>query len=154
MTPTDVVATAREPKSAVEAAFSGELREALGFGKQDLVAIAMMARQALTDGDAALAFRSYALLVLVDPQTLSYQIGLAESALAAEAPDAALQAASAIVATQPDNPQGYFLSGRACMALGLLNEAREDLTDAANFAKSARLGDLFGKCQALLDQLA
>ena len=81
--------------AALEDAFSGELPKTLGLDDQDLVAIAKMAKKALGDGDTALAFRAYALLVLLDPQNVSYQIGLAESALAANTPSAALQAASA-----------------------------------------------------------
>ncbi|MEM8552911.1 MAG: hypothetical protein AAGF45_11075 [Pseudomonadota bacterium] len=153
MTLIDALPVALDPKSAFEAAFSGELPETLGLKDQDLIAIAKMAERALGDGDTALAFRAYALLVLLDPQNVPYQIGLAESALAARTPSAALQAASAVVASTPDNPQGYYWSARACLELGLIAEAKEDLEDAASFAKQARMGTLFAECQALLGKL-
>ncbi|MEM6959517.1 MAG: hypothetical protein AAF645_27785 [Myxococcota bacterium] len=153
MTLIDALPAALESRSAFEAAFSGELPKTLGLEGQDLVAIAKMAKKALSDGDTALAFRAYALLVLLDPQSVPYQIGLAESALAAKTPSAALQAASAVVAGMPHNPQGYYWSARACLDLGLMSEAKEDLEDAARFAKQARMGDLFAECQALLGKL-
>lgn len=149
----DALPAALEARSAFEDAFSGELPKTLGLDDQDLVAIAKMAKKALGEGDAALAFSAHALLVLLDPQNVSYQIGLAESALAANTPSAALQAASAVVASTPDNPQGYYWSARACLELGLMAEAKEDLEDAASFAKQARMGTLFAECQALLDNL-
>ncbi|MEM7693071.1 MAG: hypothetical protein AAF318_01360 [Pseudomonadota bacterium] len=153
MTLIDPRPPAPKNERALDAAFSGELRQTLGLQRQDLVAIAKMAQKAQREGDTALAFRAHALLVLVDPQAVAHQVGLAESALAAKNPSAALQAASAIVATAPENPEGYLMSARACLDLGLVEEAKEDLADALRFAKRARRGDIFAECQALLATL-
>lgn len=151
---TDLAQASTRPHSLLDDALSGSLREALGFEPEDLVAIARMADHSMVRGDSDLAVRAYALLVLVEPRKLAYQAGLARCALSVGAPDAALQAASVIVAATPDNPIGYFLSGRACFAMGLVAEAREDLEDAARLAKEARDGELYGQCQQLLEALA
>ena len=52
MTLRDALPAALDPKSALEAAFSGELPKTLGLDDQDLVAIAKMAKKALGEGDA------------------------------------------------------------------------------------------------------
>jgi regulator of sirC expression with transglutaminase-like and TPR domain len=45
-------------------------------------------------------------------------------------PELALQAAAAIIAIAPDRPEGFLLSGQACLAMDERDLAREDLNDA------------------------
>lgn len=114
-----------------------EIGKNLGLAADDLAVGLDIAKSLLERGQPVRAMRIYCALVLCFPTVADYQIGLANCALQLEEHYMALQAASAVIALEPRNPRGYFLSGRACLAAGELAEAREDLADALRLAKES-----------------
>jgi predicted Zn-dependent protease len=84
----------------------------------------------LAAGDVASAFREFGMLVLLAPMSVQYQLGLAQAALRAGSPELAMQAAAVIIGLAPDRPEGFLLSGQACLAMEEPALAREDLGDA------------------------
>lgn len=88
------------------------------------------AMEKLEAGDIPGAFKDIASLVLLAPTSVKFQLGLAQIALRAGVPELAMQAAAAIIALAPSRPEGFLLSGQACLAMGEIALAREDLTDA------------------------
>lgn len=123
---------------AVHALLTGALGRSLGFSPLDLAAGLELAKSQGQRGAHMEALRTYATLVLCDPSHIDCQVGLANCALELAENHVALQAASAIVALAPSDPRGYYLSGRACFAIGAFSEALEDLADARTFARKAR----------------
>lgn len=114
-----------------------EIGKNLGLAADDLAVGLDIAKSLLERGQPMRAMRIYGALVLCFPTIADYQIGLANCALQLEENYMALQAASAVIALEPRNPRGYFLSGRACLAAGEIAEAREDLGDALRLAKES-----------------
>lgn len=110
----------------------------LGIDAADLGGAVKLAQTRLAEGRDLEAFQMFCGLVLIDPSHMDFQIGLAESALAAGAPEMALQSAALVISSHPDWPQGYFLSGRACLALGDTAAAAEDFADAITHAGTSR----------------
>lgn len=125
----------------------GAFRKELGLEPGDLRIGLNVAKNLLDRGATAEAMRIYVALVLCNPTEVDFQVGLANCALRMEEAHLALQAASAVVAMNPRDPRGYFLSGSACLMLGQYSEAGEDFQDAVRFAKDARdhrIADLAG----------
>ena len=121
----------------------------LGFDAEDLGGAVKLAQTRLAEGRDIEAFQMFCGLVLIDPTHMDFQLGLAESALAAGAPEMALQSAALVISQHPDWPQGYFLSGRACLALGDTAAAAEDFADAIAHAGSAH-PDIAAQAQRLM----
>ncbi|WP_181705334.1 hypothetical protein [Chthonobacter rhizosphaerae] len=147
-TPTDTAAPPSEPGS-LDAIVDGGFGKMLGLEHAHLmigleIAIGLRMRGALAE-----ALRMHATLVLAAPTDVELQIGLAECALMVEAYEIALQAASVVVAVAPSDPRGYLLSGRACLGLDALEEAREDLADAVRFASAAGRADILAEARRL-----
>jgi tetratricopeptide (TPR) repeat protein len=111
------------------------LRIGLGLETIDLRLGLDYARTLLQRGAFGEAFRAYAALVLCDPTDSELQIGLSNCAWQVGEFELALQAASAAIAIEPTDPRGYCLSGKACLALGQLDEARVDLLMALELAR-------------------
>ena len=111
------------------------LIERLGLKAGDLDGAAHGAFVAMQAGDLESAFKGFANLVLVDPTNAGYHAGLAEVALELGHHALALQSASVIVATRGAEPEGYFLSARACLGLGEPALALEDLTQTEAMAR-------------------
>jgi Flp pilus assembly protein TadD len=132
---------------------SGAIRRGLGLESVDLRFGLELARGQMKRGAMQEAFRTHVALVLCDPSDVELQIGLANCALQVEENELALQAASAAIALAPDSPRSYYLSARACIALGHLAEAEEDLADAAALARKARDGQMFAEADQLLTKL-
>ena len=132
---------------------SGAIRKGLGLETIDLRFGLDLARGQLQRGALVEAFRTYVALVLCDPSDPELQIGLANCALHIQENELALQAASVVIALPPSKPRGYYLSGRACFALGHLAEAQEDLTDAVALARKAKDSLLFAEADQLLNKL-
>jgi Flp pilus assembly protein TadD len=128
----------------------GAVRKALGLKTPDLRLGLDLARTQLQRGALEEAFRTYVALVLCDPSDTELQVGLSNCALHVSEYNLALQAASVVVALSPTDPRGYFLSGRACLALGLIPEAKEDLDRAAELARKAKDGALYAEAQKFL----
>lgn len=133
-------------------AVAARLREAVGLTREDVRAVAHVATvRPLVDPGERL--RRAALLSLLDPGDPALQGEFATAALAAGEPEVALQAASALIALDPRGFRGFELSARACMALGLVAEAREDADDARMRARDARDPDAFQRAGAILAEL-
>ncbi len=136
-------------KMLEEAFLDRPIAAQLGFEAEELGGAVKLAQTRLAEGRNLEAFQMFCGLVLMDPSHMDFQLGLAESALAAGAPEMALQSAALVISQHPDWPQGYFLSGRACMALGDPAAAAEDFADAITHAGTAR-PELAAQAQRLL----
>ena len=130
-----------------------ELARQCGITTDDLNAVAHVAHTRLAAGAVEEAQKIYAILVVLEPAQTGYQVGLADAAMLAGNADLALQAAAAIISIAPADPRGYFLSGRACLALGMLDEAREDLSEAIDLARTGRDSAMFEKANAMLTRI-
>lgn len=106
----------------------------LGLEPDDLRVGLDIAKNLLDRGAPDRAMRIYAALVLVEPKVLDYQVGLANCAIELGEYYVAIQAAAAAIVLDRTDPRGYFISGRACLAIGEYKEAGEDLTDARDLA--------------------
>lgn len=113
----------------------GGLRKSLGLSREHLRLGLDLAKTQMQRGRNQEAFRTYATMVLCDPSDPELQIGLANCALLVGENNLALQAASAAIILQPNDCRGFFLSGKACLALGLREESKEDLTRALELSK-------------------
>jgi Flp pilus assembly protein TadD len=114
------------------------LRESYGLNIEDLRAMAHVAHLKMTSADFAGAFRIYSVLALMAPEEVGFQVGLADAAIAERDFELALTAASLIISINPSDARGFYLSGRASLALGMHAEAREDLQTALEVARAAR----------------
>ena len=104
--------------------------ERLGLTEAHFAPVYTRAMERMESGDTGAAFRDMAHLVLIAPTSVQFQLGLAQVALRVDLPEVAMQAAAAIIALAPDRPEGFLLSGQACLAMQEPDLAREDLTDA------------------------
>ncbi|MGJ0508141.1 MAG: hypothetical protein ACR652_13650 [Methylocystis sp.] len=96
----------------------------------------------------------YSVIVLCEPTNPEFQLGLANCAMQLGDQHLALQAASATIAFDARNARGYYISGRACLALGYRAEAEEDLMDAVSFGRGSRDSNVVEEAERLLKQLA
>ncbi len=124
--------------STTERLLAGAIGKDLGLTSEDLQLGLALARQRLMRGAKPEALRLYVALVLCEPMNAEFQSGLANCALELGDYHLALQAASVVIALEPSNCRGYFFSGRACLALGYRDEAKEDLSDAVEFGRAAK----------------
>lgn len=131
----------------------GAIGKSLGLKPEDLQAGLTVARNQLLRGAKTDALKTYITLVLCEPANCDFQLGLANCALQLNENDLALQAASAIIAIEPNNARAYYISGRACLALGHVAEAEEDLTNALNFGKEQKDSLIFSEAGLLLKRL-
>jgi Flp pilus assembly protein TadD len=150
----DIIERDAEISEAQRLIAQGAIRKALGLEPIDLRLGLDVARLQLQKGAVNDAFRTYATLVVCDPSDPELQVGLANCALHAGENNLALQAASAVVALVPSDPRGYLFSGRACLELGHMTEAKEDLTKAMELARSAKNALIFGEARKLIERLA
>jgi hypothetical protein len=140
--------------SGVTAFLQGALRKELGLEAIDLKAGLAIAKNHLSRGATVEAMRTYVALVLCEPMNVDFQVGLANCALLIEEYPLALQAASAVVALAPRDPRGYLLSGRACLGMGQLAEAAEDLRDAVEHGRNARDAAIVNEASGLLQKIS
>jgi Flp pilus assembly protein TadD len=151
----DTIERGTEISDAQRLIAGGAIRKAFGLEPIDLRLGLDIARNQLRSGNAGSAFRIYATLVVSDPSDPELQVGLANCALHVGENNLALQAASAIVALTASDPRGYYFSGRACLALGHIAEAKEDLTKAIELARnSSKDALIFDEARKLLERLA
>jgi Flp pilus assembly protein TadD len=141
-------------EAMMRALVEGSMRKELGLQPGDLRIGLNVAKNLLDRGSAAEALRIYIALVLCAPTEIDYQVGLANCALQLGEHHLALQSASAIVALAPRDPRGYFLSGRACLGMGALKEAEEDLRDAVEHGRNARDATIVNLANTLLGKFA
>ncbi|MFT0891578.1 hypothetical protein [Pseudochelatococcus sp. G4_1912] len=111
------------------------IREVMGLEVEHLLPGLSIAAKMLQRGDEEGALRTYATLVLCDPNEPRFQQGLAACALKIGQHAVALQAASAIIAFWPESPEGYHFSAHACIGLEEYEAAIEDFTDALRLAQ-------------------
>lgn len=132
----------------------GAIRDLVGLSSEHLRLGLTIAANQLKRGAKAEAMRIYAALVLCEPMNVDFQFGLANCALSLRANHLALQAASLVVALEPTKPRGYYLSGRACLALGHFSEAEEDMRKALKYAKETKSADFFQRADEILKKLS
>jgi Flp pilus assembly protein TadD len=132
----------------------GEIRKILGLEPIDLRLGLDVARNQLMKGALADAFRTYAALVMCDPSDPELQVGLANCALHLGENSIALQAASAVVSLASSDPRGYYFSGRACLALGHLTEAEEDLTKTVELAAHPKHATVLDEARKFLARVS
>lgn len=113
------------------------LREYLGLEVEHLLPGLDIAANLLRRGQHEEALRTCSVLVLCDPMEIRFQHGLATCALETEDFPIAALAASAIVAGDPDNPEGYLISGRAFLGMRDFDIAVEDFREAVRLAEQA-----------------
>ncbi len=128
--------------SLTDLLLTGAMAQELGLGEKELGLALAVANMKLKSGKAEEALSMYAILVLCKPMDVEYQCGLANCALLMNEYEMTLQAASAIVRLAPSDCRGYYFSGVACLGLGHLDEAREDIADALTFAQSGTHPDI------------
>jgi Flp pilus assembly protein TadD len=148
--------SAKETASNTEdmrAFLEGSLRKDIGLKSSDLRIGLEVAKNFMKRGAFPEALRTYAALCLCEPANIDFQIGLANCTLQMEEYHLALQAASVVVALAPRNPRGYYMSGRACVGLGHLSEAREDLAEAIELGVRARDGLIVEEARKLLQAI-
>jgi len=97
------------------------------------------------------AFDLFSRLGLVDPANLDVQLGLARCATGLGEHEIAIKAAANVIRLAPSDPRGYLLSGKNCLMIGQLQEAREDLADAVRLAGDETA--LAAQASLLLSQL-
>lgn len=141
------------PDGGISAFLNGSLRKELGLESIDLTAGLSIAKNYLERGLPLEAMRTYVALVLCEPTNPDFQVGLANCAIQMGEDHLALQAASAVVALAPSDPRGYFLSGRACFALGHYAEAAEDFRDALEFGRKSNDALIVDEASKFLQKL-
>lgn len=113
------------------------IREYLGLEIKHLLPGLDIAANLLRSGKHEEALKTYATLILCDPNEIRFQIGLATCALEIGQFHLAILAASGIVAEQPENPLGYLISGRASLGLREFEAAINDLEHALGLARES-----------------
>lgn len=111
------------------------LLKKLGLQTGDMRGIVVRANSKLSQGDAVGAFADFAALVLMDPTAVEYQIGLSEAATQSNQAALGMQAAAIVITEMPDDPEGYYLSGKAALAMDEKEIAAVDLRDAIDRCK-------------------
>ncbi|EHS51792.1 hypothetical protein PDO_5038 [Rhizobium sp. PDO1-076] len=145
--------TKAEDQSGLQFFLEGGLQKQLGLMDGDLELALGIANSKMACGDFATAFKIYCCLVLCKPDNFHHQQGLANFCIKFDEFEVALQAASTMVMLKPDDPLGYYLSGKACLGLGHRHEANEDIADALKFAGMKDNVALQRECQRLLFQI-
>jgi Flp pilus assembly protein TadD len=147
-------AAAAQDDETVRLLVGGELGRQLGLTGDQLRIGLTLARNELARGASEDAFRTYAGLVLCEPANPDFQLGLANCASLIGAHHLAIQAASAVIALSPSNPRGFLICGRSCLAIGALDEAREDLADALRLAQAGGDDVAAAEARRLLDGIS
>lgn len=150
---TDVNKAGTGDEEALRAFMNGAFADRLGLGPDDIQVGLDVAQGLMRRGAFAQALRFYAAMVMCRPSDVDLQIGLSNCALQLGENHLALQAASVAVALAPSGARGYYLSARACLGLGFIDEAREDLRDAVRFGQQARDGVVVEEARRLSEAL-
>lgn len=140
-------------RELMDALCSGKVRDSLGLKSEDLQLGLTLARNQLERGAKREAMRIYTALVLCEPMNPEFQLGLANCAAAMGNHHLTLQAASAVIALDPNHARGFYLSGRACLALGLKSEAQEDFREAIELGRAAKDAKIVAEAKRLLGQI-
>ncbi len=120
----------------IDLLLDGVIALEIGFGRSELDIALATANQRLLSGDSKKALEIYAFLVFLQPLEVEYQCGLANCAIQLREYEIALYASSSIVGLAPLDCRGFYFSAAACLGLGLLDEAREDIAYALALAKN------------------
>lgn len=86
------------------------------------------------------ALKMRAAMVLASPRDRVALAALCESLLSFNLGEEALRCASAMTALNPADPTGYIMSARACILIGAIAEAREDIATALTLAERTGSG--------------
>lgn len=128
--------TAAMDSGALKQFLDAGVRKTLGLAEHDLDAGLKLAGIRISSGKYEMALRLYRTLLILAPNDFRIYQGLANLCHKTGDHDKVLHCASAMIALKPADPLGYYFSAMACLALGHLEEANEDLTDAM-----ARIGN-------------
>jgi Flp pilus assembly protein TadD len=138
---------------AQQSVLHGALRKAIGLQMEDLRFGLKLAADRMQRGAFAEALQLYIALVLCEPMHADFQLGLANCALHLGENHLAVQAASVVIALRPEDFRGYYISGRASLALKQRDDAEEDLREALALAHQAKETKLAQEIGALLQKL-
>ncbi|KZL06633.1 tetratricopeptide repeat protein [Pseudovibrio sp. Ad26] len=141
------------PEQDIKAIAKGAIGRSLGLMKDDINPGLVMAKGLMDTGRTEKALEIYTGLVLLEPINVDVQLGLANCAVQLQQYTLAVQAASAAMVLDPTNPRPYYFSGVACLALGHITEAREDLEDTLKYAKDRKDAEIHQAAQKLLTGL-
>lgn len=150
MTMTDTKPVDIADEALTVLAEAGGIAAIMGVDPANLRIGVDLAKARRSAGALGEALGLYATLALMDMNEPDYQLGLADVAFEMGEYALCVQAACCYVAQRPMRPEGYFLSGAACLALGQIAEAREDLEDALRFAKEQRNAKIFERADRLI----
>jgi tetratricopeptide (TPR) repeat protein len=128
---------------------AGALPERMGIKPQVMRKTAEYAKTLVQVGRVDEALELYRGALLLDPLNSEYTAGFANCALMMGRADDALRTAALLVASDPDNPAGYAISGAACRMKGLYKEAAEDFADAMRLAEASGKWELFHLVQQM-----
>ena len=140
-------------EEAVHAVYNGALRDAIGLEPGDLDFGLTLAKNKLEAGHAKDALSLYAFMVTCEPSNFNYMVGLANCASQMGLHDLSLRAAAALIAGHPREGRGYYFSGKACLAMGLLDEAEIDFEDAMRLAQEADDKTIVARSALMLGQI-
>lgn len=143
--------TEHSTTEVIDAFLAEPILHRMGLSEAHMTGAVTAANNKLAAGDATAALADYMRLTLIAPNSPLFQLGLAQSATAADMPALGLQAAAAVILAKPDRPDGYFESGRACLAMGEPALALEDFQDAlARCEGRTDCADIAKACRAMM----
>ena len=116
------------------------------------VAIDVAARQ-MGQGHYIEALRSYAALMICNPENFDVHIGMANCLIELDAAELALQSACVAMRLKPEHAAPYYLSGKACWMMGHEAEALEDLTDSIEASLKTRNATIGMEAKRLLNAI-
>ncbi len=137
----------------IKALALGGVRKQLGLEQEDLKPGLVMAKGLMDAGRWDKALEVFLGLILLDPADVDVQLGLSNCALQLQQYSLAIEAASAAMVLSPSNPRSYYYSGAACLALGHIAEAREDLEETVRLCTTREFAELAVYAKKLLDGL-
>ncbi|MDO6966455.1 tetratricopeptide repeat protein [Rhizobium alvei] len=126
------------------------LRDQFGLDITQLRTMAHVAHLKMASADFASALKLYSVLAVMAPEEVGFQVGLADASIAECNFELAMTAASLIISINPQEPRGYYLSGRASLGLGMHDKARQDLQTAIAIASETGDSRTLGLAERLL----
>ena len=133
--------------------FQGVIQKELGLSMKDLDVALGVANMKLRSGDPMNALQIYTALILCNPSHYDFQCGLANCTAQIQEHDLTIQAASAMIALDPQDPRGYYFSAVGCIGMGHFEEALEDIQDARHFAELSENKSILSETDRLFRQM-
>lgn len=137
----------------IKAIVNGAIGRQIGLEPEDIKPGILLATNLSKTGRHDKAMEIFSGLLLLQPSNPEIQLGLANCCMQLQNFQLALQAASAAMALDPENPWAYYYSGAACLALGHIVEAKEDLADAVRLGTKMEHAEMKQYAEKLLASL-